>query len=156
MELFSSFIPPKEACIVGFSYGGIRAMEYAMETKEFFKKLILISPAFYQHTTDEFRQAQLDAFVADSDLYTIKLLKKSGFSDSERDVYGHMGTIDELGELLYYEWSKQMLRSLCAKGVQIEVYLGGADRIVDPNVSMEFFKDFATVYFIKNKNHFVR
>lgn len=155
-ELFSDFIPPKIATIAGFSYGAICAYEHALATKEFFKKLILLSPAYYAHTDEEFKQQQINAFRSDPDLYKLKLLKKSGFSEETAQKYSKDGTIDELEKLLYFDWAVDGFDKLKKNGVEIEVYIGSNDRVVDPNSSMEFFKQFATVYFIKGKNHFLR
>jgi pimeloyl-ACP methyl ester carboxylesterase len=155
-ELFSDFIQPKVEAIVGFSYGAIGAFEYAMQRKEFFKKLILLSPAYYAHTSEEFKTQQLSAFKVDPDLYKIKLLKKSGLNEADGQKYGKEGTKDELEKLLYYTWPTEGFEKLKKNGVEIEVFIGANDRVVDPNVSMEFFKQHATVYFIKDKNHFLR
>ncbi len=154
--LFSEFLPQREACIAGFSYGATKALEYALNTNEFFKKLVLLSPAFYEHTTTEFRQVQLENFKSNPELYALKLMKKSGLSEQDRDKYGQMGTYKQLEELLNYKWSTDGLEKLLANRVEIEIYIGSDDRVVDPHKSMEFFKNFGTVYFIKNKNHCLR
>jgi hypothetical protein len=39
------------------------------------------------------------------------------------------------------------------KGTKIEIFLGGVDKIIDSSKAKEFFKDFATVYYIKEKGH---
>lgn len=156
VSLFSEFIPQDEACIVGFSYGAIGATKFAQTTSNFFKKLILLSPAFYCHTTDEFKVQQLQNFVENPELYALKLLKKTGFDESYRSKFGVIGTSDELKELLYFDWGAQKFDDLLKKNIKIEVFIGGQDRVVDPNASMNFFKNFSTVYCMKNKNHFLR
>lgn len=48
---------------------------------------------------------------------------------------------------------KKKLQKLLDKGIKIEVYLGGVDKIIDSSKAREFFKNFATVYYIKEKGH---
>jgi len=155
-ELFAEFFPPKEAFIAGFSYGAIEAIEYAVSTEEFFKKLILLSPAYYAHKDDEFRDMQHGAFVADAELYRLKLLKRSGLDETMAAKYAKMGTKEELCKLLYFAWSQELFDELKAKGVDIEIYIGSGDRVVDSEPSAEFFRAHGTVYYMKNKNHFLR
>ncbi|NCB14181.1 MAG: alpha/beta hydrolase, partial [Erysipelotrichia bacterium] len=45
------------------------------------------------------------------------------------------------------------LQNLIDKGVKIEVYLGANDKIIEASIAQEFFKKFATVYYIKEKGH---
>ena len=63
---------------------------------------------------------------------------------------------EELKELLEYEWSMHMFRTLQKKGVKIEVYLGGKDKIIDAKGAYDFFLDVATVTYIKDANHFLQ
>ena len=154
-ELFVDFLPKKEAFICGFSFGAINAFEHALTTKEFFKKLILLSPAFYCQTDDKFKEQQLAAFKADEELYKIKLLKKSGLDEESGKKYGVNGSAEQLEKLLYFGWDKSGFEKLSKMGVKIEVYIGSNDRVVDPNRSVEFFKEHATVYLLKDKNHFL-
>lgn len=155
-DLFSEYIPKQQASIVGFSYGAIKAFNHSLATKDFFKKLILLSPAFYKQTSIDFREAQVASFKADPKLYELKLLKKAGLTDTEIEKYAKIGTVSELSELLNFEWGEDGFEKLLTNRVEIEVYLGSNDKIVDATASMEFFKNFATVYYIKNKNHFLR
>ena len=64
-----------------------------------------------------------------------------------------MGTFEELEELLNYQWSEEKLQRLVDKGTIIEVYLGKVDKIIDSQKAKEFFRNFATVYYIKEKGH---
>ena len=54
---------------------------------------------------------------------------------------------EELEELLYYKWDKEFLLSL-----NIEVYLGKCDKIIDIDSVIRFF-DFADIYILNNKGH---
>jgi pimeloyl-ACP methyl ester carboxylesterase len=155
-ELFAEYLPPKEAYVAGFSYGAIEAIEYAASTKEFLKKLILLSPAYYAHKDEEFCAAQYAAFIADPELYRIKLLKRSGLDEETAAKYAKMGTKEELDKLLHFKWPLHLFEELAKKGVEIEIYIGRGDRVVESDASSEFFRQFGTVYYIKNKNHFLR
>ena len=42
---------------------------------------------------------------------------------------------------------------LVKRNIQIEIYIGGRDRIIDTQQALEFFKQFGEVYYIKNKGH---
>ena len=89
-------------------------------------------------------------------LSSTKKTELRGSRQSIRDdisKYFKLGSIEELQELLYYEWSEEKLQKLIEKGVKIEVYLGGNDKIIDASKAQEFFKEFATVYYIKEKGH---
>lgn len=150
--LFHEFLPQYGEFMSGFSYGAISAVREAVLDKEI-KRLILLSPAYYAHTNEAFREAQIAAFEADEDLYRLKLLKKSGLSLEEGVRYGINGTVSQLRELLYFDWRSAGLDLLKKRDVKMEVFIGDADRVVDPYASADFFEEFATVYRLKNKNH---
>jgi RNA recognition motif-containing protein len=42
---------------------------------------------------------------------------------------------------------------LLEKNIKIEVFLGQLDKIIDAQAVYDFFKPYATVYFIKNSGH---
>ncbi|WP_458701577.1 pimelyl-ACP methyl ester esterase BioV [Sulfurospirillum sp. 1307] len=149
-ELFESFTCKDDFCVVGFSYGAQRALEYAFTCKERIDKLQLISPAFFQDRDKKFKKLQKIAFRKNSDEYCKNFLKSCGFCD---DKYFKKGSIEELDELLEYEWSIEKLQSLIARGIQIEVFLGEKDKIINPLHVKRFFQKFATIWFIKDKGH---
>ena len=76
------------------------------------------------------------------------------------DVSGELHHIDtkssDLDELLNYTWEPELLGRIADKGTHIKVYFGGDDKIIDVQSAREFFKPYATVYFIKKANHFLR
>jgi len=153
--LFDEFLPSFGEYVAGFSYGSIAALRFAAQNKEV-TKLILLSPAYYTHKSADFKEAQIAAFEADPALYRLKLLKKSGLREEEGKRYGALGTSAQLRELLYFDWSASEIVSLFERGVKIEVFIGGNDRVVEPEASAEFFRRYATVYYLKNKNHILR
>ena len=69
------------------------------------------------------------------------------------EKYFCKGNFEELKELLEFVWKKEDLESLISKGIKIEVFLGEKDLIIDSNEAKEFFKEFATVYYFKDKGH---
>ena len=93
-------------------------------------------------------------FKKDADAYCKNFLQNVA-SPTNQDIskYFNLGTAQELEELLNYEWSKEKLQKLVENGTKIEVFLGGVDKIIDAQKAKEFFKDFATVYYIKEKGH---
>ncbi len=93
-------------------------------------------------------------FNKDANAYCENFLKNVT-SPTNQDIskYFNQGTTEELEALLNYEWSKEKLQKLADNGTKIEVFLGGVDKIIDAQKAKEFFKDFATVYYIKEKGH---
>jgi len=64
--------------------------------------------------------------------------------------------LHDVGKISIPEWvidKSTKLQKLIDNGTKIEVFLGGVDKIIDAQKAKEFFKDFATVYYIKEKGH---
>ena len=156
-ELFDEYLPAYGSFVSGFSYGAQKALRYAI-TDESIKKLILLSPAFYSHKEEAFKEAQIAAFVSNPKLYALKLLKKSGLKDEERLKYEANGTKEELTELLYFEWRAEDFNRLIDRGASIEVFTGLVDRVVEQASAIEFFESFGKIklYKLENKNHILR
>ncbi len=53
--------------------------------------------------------------------------------------YFKQGSIEELEELLNYTWEEEKINKLLKKGVNIEVYLGEKDKIINSFKTLEFF-----------------
>ena len=153
-ELFNEYLITNDFTISGFSYGAIKAFEEALNSKERVDRLQLFSPAFFQNFDEKFKRAQLHYFKKDENIYVENFLKNVIYP-KEIDIskYFKVGTAQELEELLFYEWSEEKLQKLVDKGTIIEVYLGEKDKIIDSLKVKEFFKNFATTYYIKNKGH---
>ena len=153
-ELFQDYIIQNDFTVSGFSYGAIKAFEEVLLSNKRVDKLQLFSPAFFQTQNEKFKRTQLMYFKKDASVYCQTFLSKV-LSPLDLDIskYFKLGSIEELQELLYYEWSEEKLQKLIEKGVKIEVYLGGNDKIIDASKAQEFFKKFATVYYIKEKGH---
>ena len=153
-ELFQDYIIQNDFTVSGFSYGAVKAFEEVLNSNNRVDKLQLFSPAFFQTQNEKFKRTQIMYFKKDENAYCQTFLSNV-LSPLDLDIskYFKLGSIEELQELLYYEWSEEKLQKLIEKGVKIEVYLGGNDKIIDASKAQEFFKEFATVYYIKEKGH---
>lgn len=157
--LFEEFIDNSDYNVCGFSYGAIKALRYVNE--ELAKgnrvdRLQLFSPAFFQTKDSKFKKLQLISYRKNKDIYLNQFLN-SCFAPYEKKIVENIKTsVDELEELLTYEWIESELEALSKKGVVIEVYLGGKDAIVDADYSKNFFIKHSTVTYIKDANHFLQ
>ncbi len=149
-ELFEEFTCKGDFCVVGFSYGAQKAFEYAFTCLERIDKIQLLSPAFFHEQSDKFKKLQTIFFKKDSDEYCKNFIKNIGL---EYMKFFKKGTQSELKELLYYEWDRDKLKELKSRNIDIEVYIGADDKTVDSLHVKNFFQEFATIYYIKNKGH---
>jgi len=157
-SFFTPFIKESDYSVCGFSYGAIKAFEYVQKALEEGKRvdtLQLFSPAFFQSKDEKFKRLQLMAYRKNEDAYLSQFINACFLPYERREVVRSVTVIEELEELLNYNWSRDALKELCRKGVVIEVYLGGKDQIVDADVAKEFFLEVATVTYIKDGNHFL-
>ncbi len=153
-ELFSKYIIENDFTVSGFSYGAIKAFEYVLASNKRIDTLQLFSPAFFQTQDEKFKRMQLLFFKKDAKSYCDNFLKNISYPDSiNTSNYFTLGSMEELGELLNYTWDKTKLKELLDRGIKIEIYLGGKDKIIDSKSAKDFFKDYGTVYFIKEKGH---
>jgi len=153
-SIFDEYINSSLYCVAGFSYGAIKAVEYLKDHKSRVDKLQLFSPAYFQNKSDKYKEFQLKLFSDDKESYIKKFLKNCSYpSKIKLDSFKSDGTKDELHELLYYRYDKDILKSFVKRGIKIEVYLGEKDKIVDFDSSFSFFKEFATIYKFKNRGH---
>jgi hypothetical protein len=153
-EIFREYLEENDFTISGFSYGAIKAFEYVLTTNKRVDKLQLFSPAFFQNKDKKYKRVQLIYFNKDKNSYCKNFLKNvCDGSNINIDKYLQIGNKKELEELLYYNWEKSALEKLKTQGIKIEVFLGFDDKIINSSEAFEFFKSFATVYFIKNKGH---
>ena len=157
--LFNEFIKSSEYTVCGFSYGAIKAYEYAkkkIESRNRVDTLQLFSPAFFQSKDAKFKRLQLMAYRKNEDVYLNQFLNSCFYPYDKKIVERSTTVIDELEELLNYEWDIESLKEFTKNGINIEVYLGGEDAIVGAQAAKEFFKDVATVTYIKEANHFLQ
>ena len=154
--LFSEYLIENDFTISGFSYGAIKAFDFALYSASVGVRVDLVqlfSPAFFNDKDKKYKRMQLIYFNKDSKTYCNNFLENSGFSQEQKSKYFTEGKYEELDELLNYNWDKEKLKLLSQNGTKIEVYLGENDKIVDTQKALEFFVDVAEVYFIKHKGH---
>ncbi len=155
-ELFKSFIKESDFTICGFSLGAVRAFEHVYNSKKRVDLLQLFSPAFFQDRDERFKRVQTISYQRDKESYIEQFLKNVSYP-SGIDLSSYLkfrsSDKDDLKKLLYFTWSRSRLDKLRRRGVEIEVYLGGEDKIIDSKTAYEFFREFATVYFIKSGGH---
>lgn len=157
--LFSDFIKSSEYTVCGFSYGAIKALRATKKAVDDGKRidtLQLLSPAFFQTKDEKFKRLQLMSYKKNKKIY-LKQFISSCFEPFEKKIVEHTNTTtDELRELLEYEWNVDEFKELVKRGIKIEVYLGGQDKIIDVNAAKELFLEVATVTYIKDANHFLQ
>ena len=157
--LLKDYINTSQYCICGFSYGAIKAFDEVkkqLKLRNRVDTLQLFSPAFFQTKDTKFKRLQLIAYRKNEDVYLRQFINSCFFPHAKKIVEFSTTVIDELEELLNYEWDLQELEELAQSGVKIEVYLGDEDAIVDAQKAKEFFLEVATVTYIKNANHFLQ
>lgn len=156
-ELFSSYIIENDFTVQGFSYGCIAAFSKALLSDTRIDLLQLFSPAFFQSKNKKFHRLQLMYYKKDKQSYISNFLKNIA-SPSLYDCSSYVkeGKYEELETLLSYEWTKESLEKLLSKGTKIEVYLGEKDEIMQSKEALDFFKEYASVYYIKNAGHILK
>ncbi|MDD2905340.1 MAG: pimelyl-ACP methyl ester esterase BioV [Sulfurimonas sp.] len=158
-HFFDSFILKSEYCVCGFSYGAIKALRYAkeqLENRQRIDTLQLFSPAFFQTKTQKFKRLQTLSYSKNRQIYIEQFIDACFLPHKRKEVSHKENILEELEELLEYQWSLTDLIYLRDRGVKIEIYLGGEDKIIDVNAAREFFLPLATVTYIKNANHFLQ
>lgn len=158
-HFFESFIHKSDYTVCGFSYGAIKAFHFVEERLALEKRvdrLQLFSPAFFQTKEEKFKRAQLMGYAKDKDLYLQKFLKTCFLPYPSKPLFFDESSAKELQELLFFEWELEKLQELLAKGVKLEVYLGGKDAIIDSRSAKAFFLQAATVTYIADANHFLQ
>ena len=152
-ELFKEQLKNSEYEVAGFSYGAIKAFEYASNATRI-DTLTLLSPAFFQTKDKKFKRLQLLHYKKNPQQYIENFLKNTAYpSNTDMKKYYHDGEYEDLEKLLNYIWDEKKLQLLKEKGVDIKVHLGQLDKIIESKKAYEFFKPYATVYYYKNKGH---
>ena len=153
-QLFDSYIKDSEFTVCGFSYGAIKAFDEVLNSKARVDTLQLFSPAFFQDKSEKFKRMQMMYLAKDKKAYLNNFLS-SCFLPAEVDdsVILEEGGEEDLRELLYHVWKVDEIKALNDRGVEIEVYLGSEDKIIDPLKAKAFFLPYATTYIINHAGH---
>lgn len=156
-ELFTPYLNQSDFTVAGFSYGSIKAFEYAFTCKERIDTLQLFSPALFGDKDAKFKKLQTLSFSKNSNLYTQNFMQNIMYpSTFDIQPFFKQGSLEELNELLHYTWDEAHLRSLKERGVNIEVYVGEQDTIINAISVKDFFVPFASVYYLKRVGHILK
>ena len=159
ISFFKDFVKESQYSVCGFSYGAIKAFRYAQKQLQEGKRidtLQLFSPAFFQTKSQKFKRLQIISFTKGKEKYLSSFIDGCFFPHAKIELEYTHTSVDELDELLTFEWNIKELQELVDRGVVIEVYLGGKDAIIDVQSAREFFLQVSTVTYIKNANHFLQ
>ena len=158
IELFEEFKVKSDFTLSGFSYGSIKAVEYALKNSDRIDLLQLFSPAYFTNLDFKIKNLQLKSYSKDPIKYMTKFYQNVLFPTQKRDIQRHkrQTSLEDLEKLLFYEWSSEKMQTLKDRGINIEVYLGTRDKIVDNQKSKKFFLEFATLFEIKNCGHLLQ
>ena len=143
--------------VVGFSYGAIKALEYAVKSQERIDRMILISPAWFCNKSKAFIKTQLLYYKKDKNAYTKTFLKNIAYpANIDLSKYIAPSTLSDLEKLLTYSWSSELLISCKKRNIIIETYLGGKDKIIDVYEAHKFFRQYSESYLFKDVGHILR
>lgn len=154
-RFFKKYLSNSDYSVAGFSYGAIKAFEYAYKHQGRIDLLQLFSPAFFQSQKEAFKKLQLRAYEKNRSAYIEQFIQNCFLPYQRKELDYFEGSKEELEELLYYEWDSSKLLELLDRGVRIEIYFGESDKIIDVKSAESFFKPFATLHTIKDANHFL-
>ena len=153
-RLFSAYLDESDFTIAGFSYGAQLAFETAYHSDQRVEKLILLSPAFFQTEKKSFVRAQLRYFEQDQKSYIQQFLSNVAYpSRVDLSPYLERGSSEALEALLTYQWDSEKINEVLERGTQIEVYLGGRDKIIKSEEAFAFFSALTATYLIKDAGH---
>ena len=152
--LFEEYLKKSKYTVSGFSLGAVRAFEYVENSTDRIDTLQLFSPAFFQDMSSKFKRVQTINYQKNSELYEKQFLENISYpSNHDMSSYFKKDSLKSLQNLLEYKWHGSKLLAVKDRGIEIEVYLGGKDKIIDSKKVYEFFKNYARVYFIKEGGH---
>ena len=157
--LFKPWIKEGAYSVAGFSYGAQLALEYALQAKRRIQYLQLISPAFFNDKDDLFIQAQLKAFEKSQAAYMKRFYANTTYPVNVAAFGNYIDNrVDTafLKRLLSYHWEPQKLEALKQKGVVVEVFIGGKDKIIDADAACDFFAQSTLCYYFKELGHLLR
>lgn len=153
-RFFASFLDKSDFTLAGFSYGAQVAFETVYQSQERVEKLILLSPAFFQTEKKSFVRAQLRYFDENRDVYLQHFLNNVAYP-SKADLSSCLfaGKREDLEALLTYRWEEKKIIEVLERGTEIEVYLGGKDKIIQSDQAFSFFSELTATYLIKDGGH---
>lgn len=153
---FENYLKHSAYTVAGFSYGAIKAAQYSAESSERIDTLQLFSPAFFQTKKESFKRLQMGGYLKDPIHYLENFVTSCFAPYPVEPISLGNNDAESLKELLYFEWTHELMETIRSKGTAIEVYLGLEDQVIDVAGAREFFLPFATVTSIKRANHFLQ
>lgn len=154
---FESYLEKSGYTVAGFSYGAINAARHVAASISRIDRLQLFSPAFFQTKSESFKRLQLGGFMKSHQGYRNRFLESCFAPCEVQEVELDWNANEEqLRELLYFEWTTQLMESIVSKGIRVEVFLGLEDKVIDVQGAREFFLPYATVTSIRTGNHFLQ
>jgi hypothetical protein len=153
---FKNYLKYSAYTVAGFSYGAIKAALHTAEAHGRVDTLQLFSPAFFQTKKESFKRLQMGGYLKDSEQYLENFVNSCFAPYPVAPINLCENDAKSLRELLYFEWTRELMETIRAKGTVIEVYLGLEDQVIDVAGAREFFLPFATVTTIKRANHFLQ
>jgi hypothetical protein len=155
-HFFDPYLKHSDYTVAGFSYGAIKAAQYVANANERIDTLQLFSPAFFQTKKESFRRLQMGGYIKDTERYLDNFLTSCFAPSPVAPVSIGNNDAESLQELLYFEWTSDLMESICSKGTRIEVYLGMEDHVIDVEGAIDFFLPYASVTTIRKGNHFLQ
>lgn len=155
-HFFDPYLRHSDYTVAGFSYGAIKAALCAAEGHERIDTLQLFSPAFFQTKKESFRRLQMGGYFKDVERYLDNFITSCFAPAPVGFVTRGDNDAESLQELLYFEWTAELMEAIRAKGIIIEVYLGLEDQVIDVEGAREFFLPYATVTSVRKGNHFLQ
>jgi hypothetical protein len=155
-DFFAPWLRADAYTVAGFSYGAIKALRHVLDSRSRIDTLQLLSPAYFCSKPESFKRMQIKGYRRDGAAYRSRFIESCFAPYPVLDVDTVDDGVEALEELLNYAWPEMLLQTLKERGVRIEVYLGEKDAVIDAEAAAAFFKPYATVYFIKQANHFLQ
>jgi pimeloyl-ACP methyl ester carboxylesterase len=150
-KLFENYLEEGEFVVAGFSYGAQKALIDAVHTNKRVDKLQLLSPAFFPKNP-KFAKLQINTFKKDKENYIKNFLENVKYpKEIDLDIYLDETELYQLEEMFEFNWG--LIEYAKQKNINIEVYIGEKDKIIDIKNAVKFFKNYAKVYFIKDVGH---
>ncbi len=155
-HLFQKYLIDSEYSIAGFSYGAILAFKHALHSKERIDTIQLFSPAYFVHKSKKFKSSELRKYSLSPRSYERAFINNIFSPYPQKELQLKDDGPDELQELLNYSWKVEDFQRLKSRGIEIEIYLGECDKIIDIAHIQKDLLAYTTIFTIKDANHLLQ
>lgn len=134
---------------VGFDVGCVEALKYTedcLKSQLRIQKLILISPLFC-HLLDSVNYENVQNYWA------LSVQPTHCFDTIKPYVKNHKSMLTKQHFLFSFKWERKTFDILNKNGIEINVYLGGIDPLIESTKTLDFFKAFASVWIYRHYAH---